>query len=167
MATLNATVGAIDANSYVTLAEAADYMASRIHFSAAWTAFVDKDKMLMSCSQMLDWYVKFKGIKASETQSMAWPRVDVIDQEGFEISSLIIPPKVKIAVYELAIETLSGDRTGDDPLAGISKLQVSSLMIAAGQKPKNTTKKAIPDKIYDILYGLYSSGAFTVRLLRA
>ena len=163
---LNATLGAIDANSYVTSAEADAYFDDRMH-SSAWDNVADGDPFLISASRMLDWYVKWKGSKSTATQSMLWPRSDVIRPDGTEIDDDVLPPEVKIAGFELAFANLEADRTSDDPLAGIGHLSAGSLMIKAGpEKPNQTNAKPIPEHVYSILSDLYNSGG-TVWLLRA
>jgi len=165
---LNATLGAIDANSYVTLAEAEIYFTDRMHASA-WGALTDeiKSSLLISGSQMLDWYVKWKGDKTTTTQSMQWPRADVICPSGVEIDDNVLPPEVRTATYEQAFANIADDRTIDDPLAGIGELRAGSLKIKSGpEKPNQTNAKPIPAHVYSILSDLHTSGG-TVWLLRA
>ena len=166
---LNATLGASDANSYVTRAEADAYMANRAFVSARWAAFTAsvKEQFLITASQMIDWYLSWKGDKAEETQSMEWPRLDAIRKSGYEILETELPSEVKVAVYEMAISLFDADRTEDDPLAGIGQLKVSSLMIKAGPEyPNQTTKKVIPEKVKKILKDLITSYGGIYPLLR-
>ncbi|MCP3683856.1 MAG: hypothetical protein GY861_14320 [bacterium] len=171
---LNADIGGTSSNSYVTRVEADAYFTDRMH-SSTWFAITDaleKDKLLISSSQMLDWYVNWKGDKTATTQSMRWPRSGALrpDTDGTEISSSIIPPEVKIAVYELALINISEDRMTDDPLAGIGEIKAGSLMIKAGaEKPNQTNARVVPDQIYRILSDIYTQGSpkTVVRLIRA
>jgi len=168
---LNATLSASDANSYVTRAEADAYFTDRMH-SSAWTALTDtaiKDGILITSSQMLDWYINWKGDKATVAQSMQWPRTGAIRPDGTEIDD-VLPPEVKTAVYELALSNIEADRMTDDPLAGIGQLRAGSLMIKAGaEKPNQTNAEPVPDQVYRILSDLYNQGSSisVVRLLRA
>lgn len=168
---LNATVGAIDANSYVTRAEADAYFTDRMH-SSAWTALGTevKDQLLITSSQMLDWYINWKGDKTSTTQAMRWPRTGAIRPDGTVIDDDVIPPEVKVASYEQALANIEEDRTGDDPLAGIGELRAASLKIKAGaEKPNQTNAKPVPSHIYRIVKDLYNQGSnlSVVRLVRA
>jgi hypothetical protein len=165
---LIATLSAIDANSYVTQEEATAYFTDRMHASTwATLTTIVMDQLLVSSSLMLDWYVKWKGSKATVEQSMQWPREDAIRPDGTEIDDDVLPPEVKIAVYELAFSNLAADRTIDNPLAGIGQLEAGSLMIKAGpEKPNETTPKPVPSHIYKILSDLYNRSS-VVRLLRA
>ena len=163
---LIATLGAVDANSYVTSAEADAYFEDRMH-SSAWDAVSDSDPLLISASRMLDWYVKWKGSKSTTTQSMQYPRTGVIRPDGTEIDDDVLPPEIKIAVFELAFSNIGADRTAEDPLAGIGKLSAGSLMIQAGsEKPNQTNSKPVPDHVFAIVSDLYNRGG-SVRLLRA
>ena len=166
---LNATLGASDANSYVTLDEANAYFADRMHASS-WVAATDKDQLLVTSSQMLDWYINWKGDKYTVAQSMQWPREGAIRPDGTVIDEDVLPPEIKIAVYELAITCIDADRLADDPLAGIGQLRAASLMIKAGaEKPNQTNANPVPTQIYRILSDLYNQGSSIsiVRLLRA
>jgi len=165
---LNAVVGATDANSYVTQAEANAYFLDRAH-SSAWEDFEEKDNILITSSQMLDWYIKWKSYRSSTTQNMLWPRTNVIRRDGTIIDNDVIPNEVKVAVYELALSSLEEDRTIDDPLSGIDQLRAGSLMIKAGMPGfDSTAKEVIPEKVYKILSDLYTlGGGSVVRLLRA
>ena len=166
---LNATIGATTSNSYVTLAEAEAYFEDRF-FASAWVSLTDivKEQLLVSCSQMLDWYLKWKGTKTSTTQFMLWPREGALRADGEEIEDDIIPPELKVAVYELVISSIAADRMEDDPLAGLGSVKVGPLTVMAGpEKPNQTTKKAIPEKIRMILKDITSGSGGVVRLLRA
>ena len=164
---LNATVGAVDANSYVTLAEAEAYFLDRPHVSS-WDSWTEKSESLILASQMLDWYAVWKGNKTTETQSMGWPRENAVRRDGTEIDDDIIPSDVKTAVYELALSSVSEDRTADSALAGIEQLKAGSLMLKADSGDVDSTaKKTIPEKIWKILSDLTTySGFGVVRLIR-
>ena len=167
---LIATLGAEDANSYVTRTDADAYFADRMH-SEPWEALTEanQDKLLITSSRMLDWHVKWKGVKTEVAQAMQYPREGVLRPDGTEIDDDVLPPEIKIAVYEQALVNIASDRLSDDPLAGIGELRVSSLMIKAGpEKPKQTNSQPLPSHILSILSDLYEQGrGCVVRLLRA
>ena len=165
---LNATVGSPDANSYVTVSEAASYFSNRTH-SEAWGEFDAQAAALCTASQMLDWYFKWKGTKTSTTQAMKWPRTDAVRSDGTEIADDEIPPELKVAVYELALSSLDDDLTANNPLAGIDQVKAGTLMVKASVGGVDSTvQEAIPDKVRNILSDLYSRGDLSVvRLMRA
>lgn len=165
---LIATVGSPDANSYVTVQEAAAYFSHRTH-SEAWGEFDEQPAALCTASQMLDWYIKWKGIKASAEQAMLWPRTEVSRNDGTLVADDIIPPELKVAVYELALSSLDADRTEDNPLAGIDQVKAGTLMVKASAGGYDSTSEdTIPEKVWNILSDLYNSGDISVvRLVRA
>lgn len=165
---LNATVGSPDANSYVTVSEASVYFSDRVH-SEAWDVFENQAAVLVTSSQMLDWYVKWKGFRSSTTQSMLWPRTGVTRRDDTTVEIDILPPELKVAVYELALSSLEADRLADDPMAGIEQIKAGSLMVKADNGDYDSTEiDAIPEKVWKILKDLYMRGDVSVvRLMRA
>ena len=164
---LNATVGSPNANSYVTVEEADTYFADRVH-SSMWDAFTDKEGVLITSSQMLDWYFKWKGSKATPDQSMGWPRIGAVRRDGTTIDDLTLPAELKTAVYEMALGSLLGDRTEDYSMFGLEQVKVSTLMVKANGNNPSTAKEAIPERVSKILSDLYNRGSMNViRLTRA
>ncbi len=165
---LDATIGSPNANSYVTVAEANDYFSDRLH-ADIWKNFENQASALVTASQLLDWYVKWKGVKSTSIQSMQWPRKNVIRSDGTIVADDIIPSEVKIAVYELALSSLASDRTADNPMAGIEQVKAGSLFVKADSGDFHTTSvDVIPEKVRKIISDLYSSGSLSVvRLVRA
>jgi len=77
---LDATVGGANANSYLTLADAqaiVDGMVQDADVTAWGTATTDaKNRALYTAAQRLD-RERFLGARATDTQSMQWPRTGV------------------------------------------------------------------------------------------
>jgi len=162
------TVGGPTSNSYVSLAEAEAYFSDRMH-SSAWydLSTSDREKLLITSSSMLDWYVSWKGTKATQDQAMDWPRVGVITSDG-PIPSDVIPAQVKVAVYELSLSSAKKDRSADGSLDGILEARAGSLLIKTDDGVYNSKPSTIPQKIWKILYGLTIKGSSgVVRLVRA
>ena len=165
---LDATVGSPDANSYITVSEATSYFSDRA-FSSGWDDVDDQAALLVTASKQLDWYVTWKGTKATSEQGMDWPRDGVVDELGNPIPNDIIPKAVKEAVAEYALSSFESDRTADDDLAGLAMVQASTLKVQTdGGGSTSTAKETIPDKIWKMLSGLTTrSGIGVVRLMRA
>lgn len=164
---LDATVGGINANSYVTLAEASAYFSDRAH-AAAWEAELNQESILITATSVIDWYITWKGTRADSIQALDWPRSGVYNKLGVLYDTTVIPKDVKTAVFEYALSSLGKDRTSDDALAGIAEVRAGSLMLKTDDGLYDSTPKIIPDKIWKILRGLYSrSGIGVVRLIRA
>jgi hypothetical protein len=166
---LDATVGTTTANSYVSAVESDAYFENRLHSSSSWASYASKDSALITASSMLDWYVKWKGIKTLDAQSMQWPRSDVTRPSAVAVADDIIPNEVKVAVYELAFASMVEDRVAESSLAGLNQVQAGPLMIKTdGGGYDSTKKESIPDHVYKILSDLTSTGGVgVVRLMRA
>jgi len=164
-----ATVGGADTNSYPTVEEATAYFADRLH-AEGWFSLAEEDqpKALITASQQLDWYARWKGSKASTTQAMGFPRVGLVLPDGTEYDSTIVPPEVKKAVFELALSSIETDRTADSDMAGLAEIKAGSVMLKADDGLYNTKPKTIPTKIWKIIndFTLRASSGL-VRLVRA
>ncbi len=166
--TLIATLGAVNSNSYVTESEADSYMENRAFAFSTWNSYNStlKEQLLITSSQALDWYANWKGYKVSEYQSMAWPRSSVIRGSGEEVLETELPLEVKTAVYEMAISFFGGDRTEDDPLAGFGNVKIGPLSFSTGpEKPNQTNKKVMPEKVQKIVKDLILYGGSVIRPL--
>lgn len=98
---LDATIGGVTANSYVTEAEATAYFADSLQ-GDSWTSLSSKEAALVSATRYLD-MLGWKGSRATTEQALELPRNYLCDINGTLIESDVIPPKIKQAVYELAL----------------------------------------------------------------
>jgi hypothetical protein len=141
MMALVATVGAADANSYGTLAEAELYFADRL-FTDAWTALTDPQKtgLLIWATRIAenrvsnewpkeqlpndatirilselkgddDCFVVWTGSPATEVQALAWPRTNMRNRNGFTLADDVIPDRLKEWQFEIALKYAAEDRT--------------------------------------------------------
>ena len=124
---LDATVGGAAADSFFTLVEFKAY-ADSIGF--VYTSVYADDVIEQSVrkgTQYLErgYRTRWKGFRTDRDQALAWPRtgdanngpsnyitpsytVGIIDADGYEIATNIIPRQVKEAGYELTILSLQG-----------------------------------------------------------
>jgi hypothetical protein len=124
---LNSNPGDPAADSYFSLAEALTYFTGR--GIAAWTG---SDAILETAARRGTTYLenqyreRWVGIRATQPQSLAWPRVDgsrgnqttrglgyawtfpLFDIDGFLLSDAVVPAQIKTAAMEAALLTLSG-----------------------------------------------------------
>lgn len=114
---LDAAVGGANANSYGTVAEADTYLSYRVG-AAAWAPKTADEKIaaLVSATERLD-QERYKGKRATATQRLSWPRVDVKDADGNAISSAVIPQRMKHAEFELAFVYATTSATAGDPVS--------------------------------------------------
>ena len=121
------TPGAADADSYFTLAEATAYFTAR--GIATWTG---SDTVKESAARRGTTYLdnqyrgRWKGYRTEQLQALAWPRVGsggdsrlraqgdtfavygIVDDDGFEIPTNVIPAQIKTAAMEAALLVLTG-----------------------------------------------------------
>lgn len=99
--------GMATATSYVTLVEFQQYWENMGYdYSALTTNQIQV--LLNKCSKVIDSKYKWPGERASSEQGLDWPRVAAWYQDGWPISSLIVPPEVKYAVCEMAYAKNAG-----------------------------------------------------------
>ena len=109
--------GLSNANSYLSEADADSYHADHSG-STDWSgaSSSDKQKALRLATQYLDtkYDGRWKGVRTSESQSLAWPRYNVSDSDGYTYDSDDLPQKLKDATAELALKVIEGDTLLDD-----------------------------------------------------
>jgi hypothetical protein len=115
---LDTTVGGPDSESYISATDASTYHLN--HGNDAWSdgSADEQEAALRRATIWLDGRYRrlWKGNKANiaiveggspPEQSLAWPRINVVDDEGSVISSTSIPRAVRYACAEAALRELS------------------------------------------------------------
>ena len=105
--TLIATEGAANANSYLTLVEAESYLEAHSDYTF-WSALDDEAKKaaLISATRDLD-LIEYAGRKSTQAQSLQWPRIGIVDRDGYTITG--VPKLLKDAVCEQVMYELTED----------------------------------------------------------
>jgi hypothetical protein len=162
--TIKATVGASDANSYVTLEEAETYFGNR-PASTAWTALGNNDaksRVLIAACMRLD-VETYKGERvAPQGQALKWPRVFVLDEDGWEYPSNVIITPVKQAQMELALAMAA---SGEDWLAdtGLEQFEQGTVGPLSFTRDKGFTATQLPAIVGRLLTGLReTAGGFRI-----
>ena len=103
MFALIATVQATNANSYLTDTEADTYFESQL-FVDSWDNESQsvKQKALVLATKYID-QEYFAGVKSTQTQSLEFPRIGVVNKQGYYVDNTTIPQALKDATCELAI----------------------------------------------------------------
>lgn len=167
--TIDATVGGASANSFVTEVEADAYLEARLNASA-WTGS-NKAVALVEATRELntrDW----AGRKATDTQSLLWPRQWAPDPDGPScgyLSSSVIPQRIKDATCELALEFLkagSTDLAAQDPNAGVIEKTVDVLTTRWQPYQRPTSGLARFPRIMALIAPLLASSGLTVQTVR-
>lgn len=124
--------GKINADSYISVADAATYHADRGN-DAAWDALNDQDAALRLATQhMQEMYrLRWAGSRTSISQALDWPRAmvplpDAPFAYGYGslttyVPNNVIPIEVKQACAELALRTGSGPLAPDLSRATVSE----------------------------------------------
>lgn len=162
-----ATPGASDANSYVTVAEADTYFADA-YGRGKWatSAQADREALVISASRSLDQYMSWSGQKATDTQSMEWPRKGAYDRSGNLISDTIIPSQLKYAVYELAYYMLDTGGALSFADQTVDMVKLGSIEV---EFTPNSTDIGIPSFIENMLASIGTpivAGSNTVGMAR-
>ena len=102
-----------NANSYVSVSEADAYHADRGNAAWANASADEKEQALIKATEYLDfrYYGRWKGYKATEDQSLEWPREWVYDRSGWLLED--IPQRLKDATCEAALRALSEELSPD------------------------------------------------------
>ena len=114
------------ATSYLAEADADQYFENRAN--AAWAAATASAKQvaLNKATAYIDirFSARYKGARFAEDQGLLWPRINVIDNDGFLIGE-VVPPAVEDTTAEYAVRALSAelliDPTFDDTALQVSK----------------------------------------------
>jgi len=178
MPTIIATIGAANANSYETQAEANTYFDERVPITPPWVSSGDASiRALIMATRVLDMFAQpvkiyvpgsggnpgynfvrrqWTGAPASATQRLAWPRTGMFDRNGNAILSNVIPRELKEAESELAGQLLIEDTTLnlDQVVQGVSSVSAGSVSVSF----KDTI---IPQKLPDAVLNLMPPSWFT------
>lgn len=147
----DATAGAADANSYASVAEADAYLAVRGDTST-WTALTtgQKEAKLQWAAIYID-TLNFRGTRSTSTQGLQWPRVGVVDRDGYTVASDAIPQALKNAQAEMAFQLVGNDWT--QGLGPVSNETLSVGSISLGPE----THRPFPAAVLALLRPLLAS----------
>ena len=97
------------ADVYGTLAEA-DLYHARMGNTTWGGTDLERGRMLRRGAAAFDarYLSRFKGSKTASGQSLAWPRINVTDEDGNSVASDAIPLAVRYASFELALAVPAG-----------------------------------------------------------
>jgi hypothetical protein len=118
--------GLADAESYISIADADTYFLNR--GITAWSGSDHhKEEALRRATDYMEgrYYGQWKGQRKYPEQALAWPRVEVFDTDGYEISDSSVPVQVKRACAEYAMRALTATLLPDETAPGITSESVS------------------------------------------
>lgn len=154
-----ATPGALDANSYLTLAEANAYHQARLH-NDEWQAATEpnKEAALLWATRLLDREM-WSGRRTNELQGLRWPRTGIYDQDDFWIGQDVIPQFLKNATAELAFLLLQSDRSAESGTEGFNRIKVGPIELDINNTDR--VKTVSPEVYQQISYYVESSTALS------
>jgi hypothetical protein len=157
MPTIETTIGASDANSFVTLDEAIEYLDGQLNADAFCKASdANQKRALIQAARVMDRW-QWVGSQVDSTQALAWPRYDVEDPDGVGLSECPlyyppdeIPQRVKDAQCELALALIAktyspnGNKSRD-----LKRWQSDGVSIEYADTATDT--KQIPDAVIELV----------------
>ncbi|HYD52920.1 MAG TPA: DnaT-like ssDNA-binding protein [Gemmatimonadaceae bacterium] len=177
--TLDSTVGGANANTYATRAGASAYLEASA-YAAAWAALADTDAargpFLIRAARALDALLEpnAPGVRATDTQALAWPREGVPTPRGHVYAASEIPRAVTDAQCLLAgwlaaqaAADPTADPFGQDETASLESLKAGPVTLAFRDGKGTAGQDAVRRMVRPILAaaGLVAP-AGTVPLLR-
>ena len=175
--TINASVGAEDANSYLTLADAQAIIDGFVEDAdvTAWVSATtdQKNRALFTATQRLD-RERFLGARATDTQALQWPRTGVRKPDTYINTYAVgfpfrittdyytddeIPQQVQYAQAVLAVylhNNTSG--LGLTGLEDYSSVKIGSLSVSLNSNNMQSGADNVPPMMERYLTGLRISG---------
>lgn len=172
MAVLDATIGGVAANSYLTVMEFQDYLTTAYEVTEH-VDVLDDDKLLMLATRLMEaafspmrklvvpnndpnksYYIirpTWTGLPATSTQALLWPRTGMFTRTGVAIASNVIPNELKAATAELARQFKVGDKTIDSDISILGLTSIRAGSVALTFKDYVEATKVIPDIVFSLL----------------
>jgi hypothetical protein len=148
---LIATPGAANANSFVTLVEFNSYLSERLFSeTASGASDTKKEQSLIMSTRLIGRWFIWNGAVWTQTQSLPFPRIGLVNANGQPIPENVIPQELKEAVFELAIFFLNAgttDPTQTGDTDNISKLKASSVEITFRDVQNTLSGKVMPETV--------------------
>ena len=142
-----------NANSFVDVEYADDYMAANIHAADTWNGLdqSQKEALLVWGSRYLDQRAIWEGYKTDENSNLRWPRRCVKDRDGILIDEYSIPDQLKQATVEMARYLIESDRSTDRAQDGLKSLKVDVIELVFNEAYR---LPEVPSEIGQIIQGL-------------
>ena len=149
-------------DSYISLSEANSHFSSRLH-TASWddaTSSTKEKALKMACS-LLENRVVWRGSKTDSSQTLQWPRKNLLDHYSKPLEETKIPASVKSVQAELAHYLLQ-----QDPMTvpgGITSMNLDGIQMDLGN-----AQETIPPKIFKPIevWGQLLDSKATVKVTR-
>lgn len=117
--------GLVNSNSYVEVSDLEAYAAER---GETLPDPSELEPLLHNAMDYLEAIPNYKGLRKTATQALAWPRIGVVI-DGFQWDSAQIPPQLKRAQLQLAIEAIEFDLMPSSDGFAVAKEKVDVLEV--------------------------------------
>ena len=146
--------GLTDSNSYVSVVFADDYFSARGVSEWENLEEAQKEQCLIRATDYIDNIFQWCGKKEFENQALRFPRVELRDYEGAEVSG--IPVCLKQAVCDAALVGMSGELFQTSEVNGdVVSENITSLAFTYSKSERTVTSRTLYDSINTKLRGLY------------
>jgi hypothetical protein len=169
---LISTPGALNANSYATVAEGDTYHDGHL-YADTWTGMSTDEKTvaLIMATRVLDYKVEWAHYPTDPTefQILQWPRSGIIDLDGFStVDDGVVPWRMKEVTAEYARQLKDVNRTADSDIEtqGISSLSAGPISLSFKD---SVHAKVVPDSVVQMIpswWGKVRGRALTWAVLR-
>jgi hypothetical protein len=152
MPTVITTPGAVDANSYCSVAEGDSYHETHL-YASAWNSasITTKEIALIHATRLLDDMYEWAGWATEDEQPLMWPRETVLTKNGQDwLDDDVIPQDLKNATAEMARNLIIGDRTEDNAVEtqGLRSLTAGSVSLSFKD---SVQAKVVPDAVVNLI----------------
>lgn len=149
---LEATPGASNANSFITVARGDELASERAH-STAWTGLTPdvKAAVAITASRALSSRVCYEGVATVEGQALAFPRTG-LTRHGYTVDPDTIPQEIELAAFEWALALAPEDVTVESQIAalGLTKLKAGSVELGFRER-KTYDYKPVPENVLRLI----------------
>ena len=145
-------------NSYASIAEGDEYVATRVQVTAsrtAWAALTADDKAmyLINASRALDSFFDWVGDRYSRDQGLKWPRANAY-VDGWLLDNITFPRQVIEATIEMAVWSM--ENSGATVVTGnaqFDSIEVGPINIDFNESSGLPARTYFPDVIVMLLKG--------------
>lgn len=189
---LETGIGVPNSNSYASVDESDNY--ADLSFNNTWIRYTDdeKERRLILSSRFVDrmYNGQWIGIKLTEAQGLAWPRIGIrgpmtplrlsqygvyiaglTDSDGFSLEKKV-PLKLKYAIFELS-KTIDATLQSAYPVIPVTNLKAESITVGSitvsetyVDRSNIDPTRVVPAEIEDLLKELVFFGSSSISQVR-
>jgi len=148
--TLINSPGLATSNAYSSLSTCALYISENIHITATWSSLstINQTACIIYATSLIDEQMDWIGTKNSTTQSLDWPRDNVVDKNDEDVTSTDIPIDIQRGTSFMAYFLSQDDRTSDSDTFGFKSIKAGSLAMVIDKYDRTPT---MPNSVWQML----------------